>query len=141
VDAAREDGHALGAVSIKSFRPFPLEELGRMLAGARRVIVLERAFAVGVGGIVSADVRSALAGSAAEIHTVIAGLGGRAITRASLRAMLDDARAGRLEQLRFLDLRVDVVERELSRGRDGTRPGPHAENIIRDLGLVAGGPV
>ena len=85
----------IGALAIKSFRPFPLEELRAALAGARRVIVLERAFAVGVGGIVSADVRAALAGRDARSRTVIAGLGGRAITRRSLHALLDDARGGR----------------------------------------------
>ena len=106
VDAAREEGRRVGAIALKSFRPFPLEELGRARAGAGRVIVLERAFAVGVGGIVSADVRAALdRRGARRSHTVIAGLGGRAITRRSLRAMLDDAAAGRLEALRFLDLR------------------------------------
>jgi hypothetical protein len=33
-----------------------------------------------------------------------------------------------------------VVERELRRGREDDRPGPHAENILRDIGIVAGGP-
>ena len=135
------DGHAVGALALKCFRPFPLEEVRAALHRAQRVVVLERAFAVGVGGIVSADVRAALAGRACETHTVIAGLGGRAITRRSLRALLDDALHGHLEALRFLDLRTDVVERELARTRGGGRPGPHAENILRDLGLVAGGPV
>lgn len=141
VDELREEGRSIGALAVKSFRPFPLGELRAELAGARRVIVLERAFAVGVGGILSADVRAALEGAGCETHTVIAGLGGRPITRRSLRAMLDDADAGRLEPLRFLDLRTDVVERELVRSRGGGRPGPHAENILRELGIVAAGPV
>jgi pyruvate ferredoxin oxidoreductase alpha subunit len=141
VDELRAQERRVGALAVKSFRPFPAGELRAALAPARRVIVLERAFAVGVGGIVSADVRGALAGVAIDTHTVIAGLGGRAITRRSLRGLLDDADGGRLEPLRFLDLRVDLVERELARMRGGGRPGPHAENIVRDLGLVAGGPV
>jgi pyruvate ferredoxin oxidoreductase alpha subunit len=141
VDELRAGQHAIGALAIKSFRPFPLQELRACLNAARRVIVLERAFAVGVGGIVSSDVHAALAGLPTDIHTVIAGLGGRAITRRSLHGLLEDALAGRLEALRFLDLRVGVVEHELERTRGNVRPGPHAENILRDLGLVAGGPV
>jgi len=141
VDELRAEGRRIGAIALTSFRPFPLQEIGAALAGRLRVIVLERAFAVGVGGILSADVRGALVGGGCEAHTVIAGLGGRAITRRSLRAMLDDAEAGRLEPLRFLDLNADVVERELARGRGGGRPGPHAENILRELGIVAAGPV
>jgi hypothetical protein len=42
---------------------------------------------------------------------VIAGLGGRAITRRSLREML----AADLGDLHFLDLRTDVIEKELTR--------------------------
>ena len=39
--------------------------------------------------------------------------------------------------LHFLDLKREVVERELERMQGGHRPGPHAENIIRELGVVA----
>ncbi|HTU78407.1 MAG TPA: transketolase C-terminal domain-containing protein [Solirubrobacteraceae bacterium] len=146
VDELQADGRAVGALAVKSFRPFPLAELRRALSEAAHVIVLERAFAVGVGGIVSADVHAALAGLNIPIHTVIAGLGGRAITRRSLRTMLDDAHAGRLGQPQFLDLNTELVGRELARAREGgtegaRRPGPHAENILRDLGIVAAGPV
>ncbi len=141
VDELRADGRAIGALAVKSFRPFPLAELRAALLRAHQVIVLERAFAVGVGGIVSADVHAALAGLNVPTHTVVAGLGGRAITRRSLRAMLGDAHAGRLPELSFLDLRADVVKRELARARGDGRPGPHAENILRDLGIVAAGPV
>jgi len=143
VDELRDDGIRIGSLALGSFRPFPLAELRAALADAKRVIVLERAFAVGVGGIVSADVRSALAALPVTMHTVIAGLGGRAITRRALRALFADAAAGRLgEELRFLDLRTDVVERELERAAtDKGRPGPHAEAILRELGIVAGGPV
>ena len=141
VDELRDQGVAVGAVALKAFRPFPLEELRSVLGGAQRVIVLERALAVGIGGIVSSDVRTALAGLSVEAHTVIAGLGGRAITRRSLHAMLAQALAGQLPELHFLDLRTDVIERELERTRDGGRPGPHAESILRDLRIVASGPV
>jgi pyruvate ferredoxin oxidoreductase alpha subunit len=113
VDELRDQGVAVGAVALKAFRPFPLEELRSVLGGAQRVIVLERALAVGIGGIVSSNVRTALAGLSVEAHTVIAGLGGRAITRRSLHAMLAQALAGQLPELHFLDLRTDVIEREL----------------------------
>jgi pyruvate ferredoxin oxidoreductase alpha subunit len=84
VDELREEEMKIGALGITSFRPFPLEAVRAALAGCRRVIVLEKALAVGIGGIVSADVRMALAGIGLHGYTVIAGLGGRAITRASL---------------------------------------------------------
>ena len=141
VDERRAQGARLGALAIKSFRPFPVGELRAALSSTRGVIVLERAFSVGVGGIVTGDVRAALAGVDVDTATVIAGLGGRAITRSSLHAMLDRHEQGALQPVHFLDLDIDLVERELARHRDGERGGPHAENILRELGIVAAGPV
>jgi pyruvate ferredoxin oxidoreductase alpha subunit len=46
---------------------------------------------------------------------VIAGLGGRPVTKKSLRRLFADAVADRLEPLTFLDLNHDVIERELRR--------------------------
>ncbi len=141
VDELREEGVSIGAVGIKSFRPFPLQAVRAALEHAQRVVVLEKALAVGIGGIVSANVRMALAGVHLHGYTVIAGLGGRPITIASLRALFADAVAGRLEELTFLDMDWDVVNRELARMGASRASGPHAENILRDIGSVAAGPV
>ena len=142
VDDLREEGVPIGAVALKCFRPYPLEEVREAMAGAERVIVLEKAFAVGAGGIVAQNVRLALSGLPIEIHDVVAGLGGRPITTAALRRLFEDALAGRLDGgLTFLDLDRELVERELRRTGDGHRPGPHAESILRRIGVVAAGPV
>jgi pyruvate ferredoxin oxidoreductase alpha subunit len=137
VDDLREDGMKIGALGIVSFRPFPLEAVRHSLQRARRVVVLERALAVGVGGIVSANVRMALSGLPLHGYTVIAGLGGRAITKASLRDLFTRAAADDLQPLTFLDLNTDLIDRELRRVAATRRSGPAAENILRDLGAVA----
>jgi len=139
VDELREEGVSIGALGIKCFRPYPLEEVREALAGAERIVVIEKAFAVGAGGIVGQNVRLALSGQAAQVFDVVAGLGGRPITRDSLRGLFDDVFEGRLEtgRLHFLGLDRERVERELERMGHGERPGPHAENMIRDLGIVA----
>ena len=136
VDEARAAGQRIGAVSICSFRPFPLREVRAALARAKRVVVIEKCLAVGIGGIVSDGVRKALSGIALKGYTVIAGLGGRAITMKSLRALFERAQRDELEQLNFLDLNWDVVNRELARGKQQRRAGPSAENILRDLGAA-----
>ena len=141
VDGLRAQGVSVGALGIKAFRPFPAAAVAAALSGAKRVVVLERALAIGVGGIVSQDVRGALGVGGVEVHTVIAGLGGRPITAASLTALLEDAVAEELEPMRFLDLNHELVERELERTRTSRRSGPHAENMLRDIGVVAAGPV
>jgi pyruvate ferredoxin oxidoreductase alpha subunit len=141
IDELREDGMKIGAVGITSFRPFPLEALRAELEHAERVVVLEKALAVGIGGIVSANVRMALTGIVLHGYTVIAGLGGRPITKASLRELFLTAAQDELEPLTFLDMDWDIVNRELARMASSRRSGPHAENILRDSGPVAAGPV
>jgi pyruvate ferredoxin oxidoreductase alpha subunit len=117
IDDLRGRGVRVGALGITTFRPFPLDAVRAALAPAPRVVVLEKALAVGVGGIVTADVRAALYGTGPAVHTVIAGLGGRPVTMASLAGMLAAAAADRLEPLTFLDLDRAVVDRELRRDR------------------------
>jgi pyruvate ferredoxin oxidoreductase alpha subunit len=46
---------------------------------------------------------------------VVAGLGGRAITKASLTRMLNEAMPDKLEPLTFLDLDWRIVNRQLER--------------------------
>jgi pyruvate ferredoxin oxidoreductase alpha subunit len=81
----------------------------------------------------------ALSGIELEGHTVVAGLGGRAITGPSLRRLFEGAIEGRLGPLTFLDLNWELIEAELGRMSEGGRSGPHAENILREVGIVAGG--
>ncbi len=141
VDELRDAGEHIGAVGIRTFRPWPADEVRAALAGAKRVIVLEKAFAIGIGGIVSQDVHGALAGLPISVHTAIAGLGGRPITKASLRQLLADARAGQLAPITFVDLNHALVDAEIQRMLSARRSGPHAENMLRDIGIVGAGPV
>ncbi len=136
-DEMREHGTKVGVVGITSFRPFPLEALHEAIGDARRVVVIERAFSVGFGGVLSTDVALAIADAKARISTVVAGLGGRAVPEAAIAAVIGDAVADRLEALRFLDLDHGVVERELARMAGDRRSGPSAENVLRDLRAVA----
>jgi pyruvate ferredoxin oxidoreductase alpha subunit len=137
VDELRAEGIKIGVLAIRSFRPFPLAAVRAALQGAKRVVVLEKSFSVGLGGVVSTDVRGALSGLQLHGYTVVAGLGGRAITQSSLRRMLRDAVADKLQPLTFLDLDWRIVERQLEREAKVRRSGPIAENLLRDVGTVA----
>ena len=70
-------------------------------------------------------------------YTAVAGLGGRAITKASLNPLFRAATEDRLPPLTFLDLNRHLIDRELARLAADRRSGPSAENILRDLGAVA----
>ena len=129
---------AMGSVlGITSFRPFPLVQVRAALQHAKRVVVLEKSLAVGIGGILSTDVRMALSGIQLHGYTVVAGLGGRAITRKSLHKLFREAEQDALQPLTFLDLDWGVVNKQLARERDMRRSGPAAENMLRDIGTVA----
>jgi pyruvate ferredoxin oxidoreductase alpha subunit len=141
VDELRDEGVKIGAVGLKCFRPYPLREVRAAVRHARQIVVLEKAFAVGAGGILGQNVRDALRGLAPVVYDVVAGLGGRPITKASLHRLVGDVLEGRIEsdRLTFLDLDLKLVERELLRASQKRRSGPHAENILRDLGIVGAG--
>lgn len=133
VDAMRDDGAAVGSVSICSFRPFPLAELKAALAGAGNIVVVEKSLAPGLGGVVASNVRMAMQETPLRVHTVIAGLGGRPITTAALRRVVTKAATGGLPDVHFLDLDHAVVDQEIARSKTIRRSGPTAENILKHL--------
>jgi pyruvate ferredoxin oxidoreductase alpha subunit len=141
VDELRAEGMKIGVLGVTCFRPWPLAAIGAALARARRVLVLEKSLAVGVGGIVSTNVRTSLMSAATApvpVYDVIAGLGGRPITKASLARVLRDAVAGDLGLTTFLDLDSRVVERVLQKESETRRSGPLPENVLREThGLPA----
>ncbi|MDY5403851.1 transketolase C-terminal domain-containing protein [Trueperella sp.] len=131
VDMRREAGEKIGVLSLVSFRPFPAAAVREVLKKAKRFVVLEKAFSVGIGGIVSSHCRAALRGRNFICHELIAGLGGRDITIDSLNAYLDKAVRDEVEPLTFLDLDTELVEHELEREAKQRRSGAIPENMIR----------
>ena len=74
----RERGEKVGLLRLRLIRPFPHAELARLLAGRRAVAVIDQNLSVGKGGILFAEVASALPTNAAPpLLSFIGGLGGR----------------------------------------------------------------
>ncbi|MCG8060961.1 MAG: pyruvate ferredoxin oxidoreductase [Candidatus Thiodiazotropha endolucinida] len=136
IDTMRDAGHKIGAISLRCYRPFPKELLRNALLECQRVVVFEKCLAVGMGGIVANNVRMSTRGLSTPVYTVIGGLGGRPITRKSLTDMFERAMQDDLEETSFLDIKCDIVERELAREQAHTRSGSAAENILREVGVV-----
>jgi pyruvate ferredoxin oxidoreductase alpha subunit len=78
----------------------------------------------------------ALRGLPTIVQTVIAGLGGRSITKASLIRMIGEARAGKLDEPHFLDLNWTVIHQELERQQRLRRSGPTAEHLLRAVNAI-----
>ncbi|MBT3022580.1 MAG: pyruvate ferredoxin oxidoreductase [Candidatus Thiodiazotropha sp. (ex Lucina aurantia)] len=136
IDTMRDAGHKIGAISLRCYRPFPKELLRNALLECQRVVVFEKCLAVGMGGIVANNVRMSTRGLSTPVYTVIGGLGGRPITCKSLTDLFERAMQDDLEETSFLDIKCDIVERELARERAHTRSGSAAENILREVGVV-----
>ena len=133
VDALREEGVNVGALGITSFRPFPLDAVRLHLKKAIKIVVIEKAFAPGIGGIVSSNIRTALSGITISISTAVAGLGGRPIMLDAISDLVHRALTHSLPDLIFVDLNVELIEKELARNKEQRRSGPMAENLLRDL--------
>ncbi|MCG7997498.1 MAG: pyruvate ferredoxin oxidoreductase [Candidatus Thiodiazotropha taylori] len=136
IDSLRDQGQKIGAISLRCYRPFPKEVLREALQNCQRVVVFEKCLAVGMGGIVAANVRMSIRGLNLPVYTVIGGLGGRPITRKSLAELFAKAMRDDLDETTFLDIKCDIVERELAREQAHTRSGAAAENILREVGVV-----
>jgi pyruvate/2-oxoacid:ferredoxin oxidoreductase alpha subunit len=79
VDRLRSDGVPVGLVKLRLFRPFPAEDLARVLGPAAKIAVIDRNCSVGSGGIFCQEVRAGLAAwgeSRPRVFSFIAGLGG-----------------------------------------------------------------
>jgi pyruvate ferredoxin oxidoreductase alpha subunit len=135
IDEMRDEGFSIGLVTIVSYRPFPVDALREALAGASNVVVVEKSISVGMGGPLANDVDMALRNlpRAPRLHSAVAGLGGRPITRASLHRLFRQAAVQPWEGTHFLDLNERVVGREIHHARKTRRSGSTAENILRKL--------
>jgi pyruvate ferredoxin oxidoreductase alpha subunit len=111
IDELNAEGEKFGLLSLISYRPFPEEALMNSLKNAKKVIVLEKAFALGMGGILSREIELTLKHTNVEVFSVVAGLGGRNITKPMLKEYFLNKNS---RGITFLGLKEDVINREYS---------------------------
>jgi pyruvate ferredoxin oxidoreductase alpha subunit len=95
VDDLRSRGEKVGQVLFRVWRPFPFDDLRRLLDGRKMVVVYDRALSAGgPGGPVASEVRSAMYGRAGAppVSSLIAALGGRDIRWRDIAEQVLDAR-------------------------------------------------
>jgi pyruvate ferredoxin oxidoreductase alpha subunit len=96
-------------IKLRSFRPFPVEALRQACAGLDQLIVFERAFSPGGGGIVATEVKAALYGHAMpQVVSFAAGLGGRDVAM-DVYPRLIQSLADPSEDFRFYGIKPDVM--------------------------------
>jgi pyruvate/2-oxoacid:ferredoxin oxidoreductase alpha subunit len=94
VDKMRADGRAVGLLKVRLFRPFPVEALRDALAGVPDVLVLDRNFSPGAGGVLHQELKGALYGMADAPHVTgyLAGVGGVNVSPRQVEAFVDEVR-------------------------------------------------
>jgi pyruvate ferredoxin oxidoreductase alpha subunit len=113
VDQLRQEGVKAGVLRLRTFRPFPIEQLRSALKNVKTFAVMDKAMSFGgFGGAVFSEVRNAFYDSKAHptIVNYIFGLGGRDTNPRDLRKIYDDLlqinKTGNAETtVRFLGLR------------------------------------
>ncbi|MEM1578180.1 MAG: transketolase C-terminal domain-containing protein [Archaeoglobaceae archaeon] len=95
VEDLRKEGLNVGLVKLRTFRPFPVEDLRKVFANAEKIVVIDRSISFGHEGNLSIELKSALYGFSAEIIPMILGLGGRDIPKDFLEKLIRDAILGK----------------------------------------------
>ncbi|MCC7060264.1 MAG: pyruvate ferredoxin oxidoreductase [Burkholderiaceae bacterium] len=95
VDAMRDAGQAVGLLKVRLYRPLPVEALRAALAGVPEVLVLDRNYSPGYGGVLHQELRAALYGmeGAPKIRGLLAGVGGVNVSPERIVAYVRDAQA------------------------------------------------
>ncbi len=91
VDELRLEGARVGVVEIRSFRPFPREQLHELLRVVPTVSVLDRADSPGGAPPLFADVAGVRGGAECELRSFVYGLGGRDLHPEEIREVFVDA--------------------------------------------------
>lgn len=138
VDHLRAEGHSVGLVRPRLWRPLPVEALRSLLLSARGVAVVDQNLSMGMGGVIHTELAAALYGQgsgAPLLVSFVAGLGGRDITLQEFAGMMAETRRaveqgkappprllyteGELREMRKLQAIAHVEREEM--GKEGER--------------------
>ncbi|MFQ5909438.1 MAG: pyruvate ferredoxin oxidoreductase [Thermoplasmata archaeon] len=85
----REKGKKVGLVKLRSFRPYPAEEIAEACRDVKAIGVYDRSVSFGVSGPHFLEARNALFELSVPVIDFIGGLGGRDVAEADVRDIYD----------------------------------------------------
>jgi len=108
IRSLRDQGHSVGLLKIRLFRPFPVQALQHALTGKKKIAVIDRNNSIGSGGIFCQELRAALVHSPdrPHIYNYIAGVGGTDVNPGMIQRIAVDA----MERSEPLDQPMWVME-------------------------------
>jgi len=84
VDELKAKGERVGILKVVSLRPFADQEVIAGLKKAKNIAVIDKSISLGTEGILATEIRRAI-GSDKKVVSFVAGLGGRDITKDSIK--------------------------------------------------------
>jgi pyruvate ferredoxin oxidoreductase alpha subunit len=87
--SGRKGGGEVGILKIKCFRPFPAEQILKILKPAKNIAVVDKSISLGHIGTLASEIKSIAQGKInANISSFIVGLGGRDITKEIIQKII-----------------------------------------------------
>jgi len=92
---------SVGLLKIKVYRPFPAEEILKIISRSKNIAVIEKAISLGQNGPLFTDLKGALGENKLNISNFIVGLGGRDVTSKMIEEIIRKAKR-RNKKLEFI---------------------------------------
>ncbi|MDQ1317722.1 MAG: 2-oxoisovalerate ferredoxin oxidoreductase alpha subunit [Candidatus Poribacteria bacterium] len=114
IDKLQEEGENIGLLRVRVFRPFPKEEIRKLLEGVERIGVIDRNISFGHEGIFFSEVKASLydTPNPPKAYDFIAGLGGRDVTPVDIENMIHLTKSGDIDEVTWYSLKKDLLEEE-----------------------------
>ena len=116
VDEYRARGEKIGVLKVRSFRPFPKEQVREAIKNAHAVVVLDKNISIGTNeGALFTETKSCLYNSKIRVPVMgyTVGHGGRDIRAESIAKVIEEtkkaAKSGIAVESQFLDLREELL--------------------------------
>jgi pyruvate ferredoxin oxidoreductase alpha subunit len=116
VDQYRARGEKIGVLKVRSFRPFPKEQVRKAIKNAHAVVVLDKNISIGTNeGALFTETKSCLYNSKVRVPVMgyTLGHGGRDIRMESIAKVIEEtkkaAKSGITVESRFLDLKEELL--------------------------------
>ncbi|MBD3245555.1 MAG: pyruvate ferredoxin oxidoreductase [Candidatus Omnitrophica bacterium] len=109
VDDARASGEKVGLLKVVTFRPFPKQQVREALKNATHIGVLDKDISLGSDGALYTEVKAAVPDK--KVNGFVAGLGGRDITRKTIKSMFQLARKEE-KSCTFIDIKPELLWEE-----------------------------
>lgn len=115
IDKLRDAGESVGLVRVRVFRPFPKDNIRKIIQGAENVAVIDRNISFGYEGIFFSEIKSALYNASHRPNRLvgfIAGLGGRDVTPEDIENMINLTKSENINEVTWYGLKKDATDEE-----------------------------